>query len=145
MATYQFTVDIAAPIERVFDLWTEPERWREWIEGLTKVTDLTGPPNQAGTRYTAWFGGMRSPSEILDAERPRHLRTRFGTWLLRGETDATFEPTTTGTRLTQVFKTEGLVPAIAARIFATGSYKGSFRGELETFVRIAEREARETG
>ena len=31
---------------------------------------------------------------------------------------------------------------IIARIFATGSYRGSFRGELNDFVRLAEREAR---
>ena len=63
--------------------------------------------------------------------------------MLRGETRVTFEPTAAGTRLTQEFQTEGLIPAISAWIFALGSYKGSFRGELETFVRIAEREARE--
>lgn len=145
MARYQFTVDIAAPIEQVFDLWTNLERWHEWIGGVSKVTDVSGPPGQAGTRYSIWFGSMRSPSEILEAERPRRLRTRFGNRMLRGETHVTFEPTATGTRLTQEFRTEGLIPAISARIFALGSYKGSFRGELNTFVRIAEREARQPG
>jgi uncharacterized protein YndB with AHSA1/START domain len=144
MATYRFTIEIAAPVEQVFDLWTNVDRWHEWIGGLTKVTDLTGPPDRAGTRYTVWFGGMRSPSDVLEAERPRRLRTRFGSRLLRGETSVTFEPTATGTRLTQEFRTEGLIPAVAARIFALGSYKGSFRGELETFARIAEREVRES-
>jgi hypothetical protein len=38
--------------------------------------------------------------------------------------------------------TEGLVAAIFGRIFAMGSYRGSFRGELDTFVRLAEAEAR---
>ena len=145
MAHYRFTVDIAAPVEQVFDLWTNVERWHEWIEGLGKVTDVTGPSDQAGTRYTTWFGSMRSPSEILEAERPRRIRTRFGNRMLRGETSVTFEPTTSGTRLTQEFRTQGLIPAMSARIFAIGSHKGSFRGELETFVRIAEREARQPG
>ena len=145
MAHYRFTVDIAAPVEQVFDLWTNLERVHGWIGGISKVTDVTGPPDQAGTRYTIWFGSMRSPSEILEVERPRRLRTRFGNRMLRGETRVTFEPTETDTRLTQEFRTEGLIPAISARIFATGSYKGSFRGELAEFVRIAEREARGTG
>jgi uncharacterized protein YndB with AHSA1/START domain len=147
MAHYQFTVDIAAPIEQVFDLWTNVDRWHEWIEGITKVTDVSGPPGQAGTRYTIWFGSMRSPSEILDAERPSRIATRFGNRMLRGKTQVTFEPTASGTRLTQEIRTEGLIPAISARIFAIGSYRGSFRGELATFVHIAEREAteRETG
>ena len=106
MAHYEFTVDIAAPIEQVYDLWTNPERMSEWIEGITKVTDVTGPPGQAGTRYTVWFGRMRSPTEILEAARPRHLKTRFGNRMLRGQTDVTFEPTASGTRLTQEFRTE---------------------------------------
>ncbi|HEY6057587.1 MAG TPA: SRPBCC domain-containing protein [Candidatus Limnocylindrales bacterium] len=144
MGTYRFVVEIAAPIERVFDLWTNLERWSEWVGGVTKVTDVTGSPGQAGTRYTIWFGGMRSPTEVLEAERPRRIRTRFGNRVLRGETSVTLEPTATGTRLSQEFRTEGLIPAIAARIFATGSYRGSFRGELEAFSHIAEREAGES-
>ena len=143
MGRHRFTVDIAAPLEAVFDLWTDLDRAHEWIGGLSRVTDLTGPSDQAGTRYTTWFGSMRSETEILEAERPRHLRTRFGSWLLRGETRVTFARASTagGTRLTQEFVTEGVIPAISARIFATGSWNGSFRGELATFARIAEREA----
>jgi uncharacterized protein YndB with AHSA1/START domain len=145
MAQFRFTVDIAAPVEQVFELWTNLDRMHEWIEGVTRVTDLTGPSDQAGTRYTIWFGSMRSPSEILEADRPRYLRTRFGNRMLRGESRATFEPTAGGTRLTQEYRTEGLIPAISARIFAIGSYKGSFRGELNSFVRLAEREPRSPG
>ncbi len=65
--------------------------------------------------------------------------------MLRGETHVTFEPSPTGTRLTQEFRTEGLIPAISAWIFSLGSYKGSFRGELNSFARLAEREARGSG
>jgi hypothetical protein len=43
--------------------------------------------------------------------------------------------------LTQRFETEGIISALAARVFATGSYKGSFRGELATFARLPEAEA----
>jgi hypothetical protein len=117
------------------------DRIAEWVEGVTKVTDITGPSDRAGTRYTVWFGRMRSPTQILEADRPRFIRSRFGSVVLRGETQATFERDGNGTRLTQEFRTEGIIPAIAARIFATGSGKGSFRGELATFARIAEREA----
>jgi hypothetical protein len=141
MAHYRFEVHVKAPPEFVFDLWIDPTRWREWIGGLTKVTDVSGPLDQAGARYTVWFGRMRSPSEVLEAERPRFCRTRFGNFLLRGENSARFEPDGAGTRLTQEFQTIGIVPAISARIFAAGSYKGSFQGELNEFARIAEREA----
>lgn len=141
MASHRFELDIAAPIEMVFDLWTNLERAPEWIGGMSRVTDVTGPIDQAGTRYVAWFGRMRSPSEVVEAERPHVFRTRFGNWLLRGENGVTLEPNATGTHLAQWFRTQGVVPAIMAWIWSKGSYTGSFRGELEAFARIVEREA----
>jgi uncharacterized protein YndB with AHSA1/START domain len=141
MARYEFSVRIAAPPDRVFDLWTDLDRMKEWVGGVTKVTDVSGPLDRAGTRYTVWFGRMSSPTEVLAVERPRMIRTRFGNRVLRGETLATFRPDDGGTRLTQEFRTEGLIPALVARIFASGSYKGSFRGELDDFARLVERES----
>jgi uncharacterized protein YndB with AHSA1/START domain len=140
MGRYRFTVHVRAEPERVFDLWLDLDRASEWIEGLTRITDITGPPDQPGTRYVVWFGRVRSPTEILEVTRPSLVRTKFGNTLLRGETRVLFQPENGGTRLTQEFETQGIIPAIAARIFATGSYKGSFRGELNTFVKIAEAE-----
>jgi uncharacterized protein YndB with AHSA1/START domain len=139
---HRFVVQVNAPRELVFDLWTDLDRAHEWIGGLTRITDVTGPITTAGTRYTAWFGRMRSPTEILQVDRPELVKTRFGSRVLRGVTQATFEGHGDGTRLTQEFWTNGIISAIMARIFAIGSYKGSFRGELNSFARIAEREAR---
>lgn len=139
---HRFVVHVRAPREQVFDLWTDLDRAHEWIEGLTRITDVTGPVTTAGTSYVAWFGRMRSPSEILQVDRPRLVRTRFGSRLLRGVEQATFEDQGDGTRLTQEFWTNGIISVVMARIFAFGSYKGSFRGELRSFARLAEREAR---
>lgn len=140
MADYEFAVRIAASPDHVFDLWTDLDRMTEWVGGVTKVTDRTGPVDRAGTRYTVWFGRMSSPTEVIEVERPRVFRTRFGNRLLRGESGVTLEPDGDGTILTQHFRTQGLISALMARIFAAGSYRGSFRGELEAFARIAERE-----
>jgi uncharacterized protein YndB with AHSA1/START domain len=141
MAEHRLTIDIAAPPERVFALWMDLDRVSEWVEGVTRVTDRNGPIDAAGTRYAVWFGPMKSPTEIMEVERPHHVRTRFGNVILRGESDVRFDRTEEGTRLTQVFRTRGIISALSSRLFAAGSYKGSFRGELETFRRIAEREA----
>ena len=140
VARYPFTKHVEAPVDVVFDLWTDLDRMREWVGGVTKVTDVSGPRSVTGTRYTVWFGGMRSPTEVVDAERPVRLTTSFGNFLLRGRNIATFQPDGLGTLLTQTFETEGVVPAIMARLFATGSYRGSFRGELDAFAALAERE-----
>jgi uncharacterized protein YndB with AHSA1/START domain len=143
MGRYTFTVDINAPRDQVFDLWTNLERAPEWIEGMAGVSDVSGPVDQAGTTYVTRFGSWaKSTTTVVEAERPKRFVTKFGNWLLRGENAATFEERDGGTRLSQMFQTVGIIPAISARIFASGSYKGSFRGELNTFKDICEREAR---
>ena len=141
---YRFSITIDAPADAVFALWTDLDRMGEWVGGVTGVTDVTGPVDRAGTTYTVAFGRMRSPTTVLEADRPRHFRTRFGNPILKGESDVTFERHGDGTLLTQEFRTRGIVSSIAARLFATGAYKGSFRGELEAFRRIVERETRPT-
>lgn len=140
MATYRVSTFVAAPPERVFATWTDLDRFHEWIGGVTRVTDRVGSIDEAGSRYTVWFGRMASPTEILAVERPRHIRTRFGNAILKGESDVTFGAEDGGTRIRQVFMTRGFVSAIFGRLFATGSYRGSFRGELEAFRKLVERE-----
>ena len=142
MAEHRISIDIAAQPERVFALWLDLERMTEWVGGVTRVTDVSGPIDVAGTRYTVHFGPMRSPTEILEVDRPHHVRTRFGNLILKGESDVRFEPTPDGTRLTQVFRTRGFISAVTGRLFAAGSYEGSFKGELEKFRTIVERESR---
>jgi uncharacterized protein YndB with AHSA1/START domain len=141
MGSHTFTLDIAAPRDRVFDLWVNLDRAPEWIEGMAGVSDVTGPSDKAGTTYLVRFGSWSSSlSTILEAERPRYIRVKFGSWLMRGENIATFEEAGEGTRLTQEMRLTGLLSSIMGRIFAAGSYRGSFRGELNTFKRICESE-----
>ena len=138
MPTHHLTAFSAAPPERVFDLWTNLDRMKEWVGGVTKVTDVTGPVDRAGTRYIVWFGPVKSPTEVLEVERPRRFRTRFGSWILRGVNSTTFEPEGDGTRIVEEMRTEGWVSAITSRLFALGSYKGSYQGELNEFAKLAE-------
>ena len=141
VARYTISTHVAAPPEHVFALWTDLERMGEWVGGVTGVSDVSGPVDRAGTTYVVHFGPMKSPTEILEVEPPRLFATRFGNWLLRGRSSATFEPDGDGTRVTQEFETVGWISAVSSWLFSRGSYEGSFRGELEKFARIAEHEA----
>ena len=141
MGRYTFDLHVDAPPEVVFDLWTNLARMPEWIGGLKQVTDITGPIDVAGTRYIARFGSMASPTEVIEADRPRVFATRFGSAILKGTSRTTFEPDGAGTQMRQSFETRGVVSAIMAWVFARGSYTGSFRGELQHFGRLAEAEA----
>ena len=141
MGTHRVTTLVAAPPERVFAAWTDLDRFPEWIGGVTRVTDRVGSTDQVGSRYTVWFGRMASPTEILEVERPWHIRTRFGNAILKGESDVRFASEGQGTRIHQEFVTRGFIAGIFGRLFAMGSYRGSFRGELETFRKLVERDA----
>ena len=141
MPIFRLSTHVAAPIEGVFALWTDLDRMTEWVGGVTKVTDVSGPVARAGTTWTTWFGRMRSHTEVIEADPPHRLRTRFGNAILRGENVAVFTAEGDGTRIDQEFRTEGLVAAVAGWLFSRGSYNGSFQGELNQFARIAEREA----
>ena len=141
MPTYRLSTLVAAPPERVFAAWINPDLFHKWIGGVTGVTDRIGPTGEAGSRYTVRFGRMASPTEVLASERPRHIRTRFGNAILKGESDVTFTAEGGGTRIQQVIATRGLVSAIFGWFFSLGSYQGSFKGELETFRRLVERQA----
>lgn len=57
MGAYRFEVRTAASPERAFDLWTNLDRMRDWVGGVTRVTDVSGPVDRAGTTYTVWFRG----------------------------------------------------------------------------------------
>ena len=142
MARYTLSTHVAAPPEQVFALWTNVERMGEWVGGVTGVTDVSGPIDQVGTTYVVHFGPVKSPTEVLEVERPRRFATRFGSVVLRGRSSATFEPEGDGTRVTQEFETVGWIAAISSWVFSRGSYQGSFRGELEKFARLVERDAR---
>lgn len=140
MGNYEFSVHVAAPQERVFNAWINLDRIGEWVEGVTRVSDVSGPLDRPETIYTLWFGRMRGTVEVLAVERPRLFRTRSTNVILKIENEARFEPDGDGTRISQTFRTIGLVSRLFARLFATGSYKGSFRGELNTFKRLVEAE-----
>ena len=141
MPSHRLTAFAAAPPERVFDLWVDLDRMKEWVGGVTKVTDISGPVTQPGTRYITWFGPVKSPTVVLESDRPRRFSTRFGSWILRGTNTTTFEPEGDGTRIIEEMRTEGFVSEITSRLFSMGSYKGSYQGELNDFARLAEREA----
>ena len=142
MGRYTFSISVDAPPELVFDLWTDLSRMREWVGGVSRVGEPSGPIDQVGTTYTVFFGNTPSRTEVIEAERPRRFGTRFGNAFLRGTNITEFEPDGAGTRLSETFTTDGFLPGILGWIFAHGSYRGSFLGELRHFGRIAEAEAR---
>lgn len=141
MAANSFTIDIAAPPEIAYDIWVDPTRMPEWNEGVTRVTDVIGLPGHARTRYTVRFGRTAAAAEVMVGERPHRFARRVRLGPLAAEFDSTFDMSGSGTRMTETVRTRGLIGWLWNRALSTGRYRGSFRGELDAFARICEREA----
>lgn len=144
MGRYAYTIEVDAPQELVYELWTDLDQMKTWVGGVSKVSPPSGPLDQVGTHYTVYFGSVGSRTEIVEVEPPRLYMTRFGTAWLRGTNRTELAPAGERgerTKLTQTFVTEGFLPGIMGWIFGHGSYRGSFLGELRHFGRIAEAEA----
>ena len=157
MGVHRFSIHANLPPADALMLWADLDRVTEWMDGVTRVSDVTGRPGRPdftlpgstlpvviapGSRYTLWFGRRPVRVEVLRRSdpSPAGLRMRLDGSVRRGETRVSFEPDGSGSRVTLEVETEGVLPGIAGRLLATGSYRGSFRGQLSSFARLAERE-----
>ena len=68
---------VRAPIKRVFDVLTDPDRFREWLPGCSGV-EPQGPMKR-GTRLSVRFGERSTEFEVVDFAPPM----AFG-WTERG-------------------------------------------------------------
>jgi Polyketide cyclase / dehydrase and lipid transport len=158
MSTHRFSVHANLVPANALFLWIDLDRVSEWMHGVTRVSDVTGPPDRPdfalpgqrnplvvlpGSKYVLWFrfGPVRHVVLLLDQPQPATgHRTRLDGRFRRGEMLVTFEPEGGGSRVRLEVRTEGLLPSIAARLLALGFYRGSFRAQLRAFARVAERE-----
>jgi uncharacterized protein YndB with AHSA1/START domain len=92
---------INAPPERVFKLYTDPARARDWLSGVREVR-ATGPPDQPGSRAVITYRWpFTMTAEVLRAEPPhlhvQRLKELLG--LVTCTTTARFRPVEGATEL----------------------------------------------
>lgn len=93
-------INIAAPPERVFDIYADPHWLLEWQSGLKGVD---GAFDRPGAHFVLRFGGpFTVRGTVLASQRPsvHRIRAREMAGLVTCETTARFDPADTGTRLT---------------------------------------------
>jgi len=141
------TIHVEATPEQVFDLFTNPERLREWQVPAAEVKDITGTPGTVGLGWTtaSTFAGrkMENHMSVTAVERPRSFEvkgTGSGTATLRGR----FEPAAGGTDVTIESEYEmplGFIGDAANKLFFEKSYAESWDKSLEKLKALVEAEA----
>ena len=141
------TIHVEATPEQVFDLFTNPERLRDWQVPAAEVKDITGTPGTVGLGWTtaSTFAGrkMENHMSVTAVERPRSFEvkgTGSGTATLRGR----FEPAAGGTDVTIESEYEmplGFIGDAANKLFFEKSFAESWDKSLAKFKALVEAEA----
>lgn len=143
MGTHSYPVWIAAPPERVYDLYTDLDRIGEWQEGNPRITDLSGDPRRAGSTYMTRRGRFASRSEVVVAERPtKHVVRIDGPKGLRAEITSQFAPEEQGTQLTIGLDARWGSPLLGRVVEWAIFNRRTARRELGKLKALAEREDR---
>jgi uncharacterized protein YndB with AHSA1/START domain len=96
------TTLIEAPVERVFELWTDAACYPKWFPHARRISNVSAPLDQRGARYTLHLEGpVRAKCQVTRVERNRFHEHIFRQtpFPAEGQAVAKFEPAEGGTRL----------------------------------------------
>lgn len=144
MHTFEHTVEVAAPIEQVFEWSVEPANWERSTPSLTDF--VVHKETEDGVRLTATYGmlGMAQQTE-MEMEIVEHNRltiTSFESPGMSGEMQYRFEETDAGTLVTQSCEYEfgdSLLERIIEPV-ASRYNRRQFRNSLQTSKELIEAE-----
>jgi uncharacterized protein YndB with AHSA1/START domain len=100
-----FTQHINAPVEKVFELIRDPDKHKQWLQGVeeTRYVNDYDPVNPVGAKFKQQIreGGRvkEYDGEVLAFDRPRHLAVRLTCPQFHVDVDYRLTPENGGTRL----------------------------------------------
>jgi uncharacterized membrane protein len=146
MTTVRTRTYFDAPIERVFELGIDFQRYPEWNVSFPEVLEITGPTNKVGTKIrsvTKILGRrMEGWAEIVEIDQPRYLKMT-GSALEGGKLTLTYRLTPKGSGTDLEFVSEYELPAgflghIADRLFVEKAVERDLRHSIENFKALVE-------
>ncbi|MCO5327645.1 MAG: SRPBCC family protein [Solirubrobacterales bacterium] len=74
MGKVEASVEIAAPLAEVWDLYFDRDRWPSWVDGFSSVASESGYPEVGGTlSWRSTPAGRGTVQERVSAHEPRSL------------------------------------------------------------------------
>ena len=122
MSTIKVSREIGAPIERVFEMFTDIEHGQEHVSGIKKVEMMTFGPLRLGSKWSETREVMGrlddAEMEITAFERDKTYTITHHKGGVRVDTTFTFEPVGAGTRVSVEFalNPQGLPPALLSPV-----------------------------
>ena len=120
MGKIEVDVDVNAPLEKVFDVFTDFMHAAERVEGITKLEVLTNGPIGKGTKFreTRVMMGKESTEEmeITDFQPNESLRVEANSCGAHYQTDYTFHQNGDSTNVKMSF--EGKPVSFAAKLMS---------------------------
>lgn len=141
MGEVEASVEIAAPLADVWDLYFDERRWRSWVDGFASVAGSSGYPETGGSlRWRSTPAGRGDVSErVLEHEHRRRHRVAFRDPGAEGELAVSFEMvpggeadrrTRVSQRMTYELSSGGPLRALTDRLFIRGQMRGSLERSL---------------
>jgi uncharacterized protein YndB with AHSA1/START domain len=104
MSRIEYTLEMNAPVEKAFDAVSDPNKQKNWMEGLEETiypSPIDGNPIGKKFKQRIREGGRVSEydGEVTAYEKPSHLGVRVGNKQFVVQVDYRFTPTAAGTQL----------------------------------------------
>jgi uncharacterized protein YndB with AHSA1/START domain len=142
MSPYTAVVEVPAPLERTFAVFTNATRFSQWQALALWAFEQSGPLDQPGSSVRIDHGpGMKRTMTILDADPPHRLRYRQQGMGLDDINDVRFEAIGDGTRVTTSTELQvagGPVGRLLERLGRRSS-RGEYQAELDRFASVVAR------
>jgi uncharacterized membrane protein len=141
------TIEVNAPVEKVFDLFTDKNRFLEWKIGFKSHKHLSGTQSGVGAVSQLTYKRFVMIETIKQKDKPHLYITSFE-YLQNGKTMMEHEAVNKFTSLAEnhtlvevisnVTKVNGFFNRIFVKLMAKAGQK-QFRDQLQLFKKMAER------
>ncbi len=141
MSEVEAEIEIPRSVAEVWELYFDPDRWRSWVDGFSRVTVSEGYPERGGT--LSWestpAGRGRVSERVLEHEERRLHRIAYSDPGSEGELTSRFEmvPAKGDERRTRIslvldygLHDGGPLSAITDRLFIRSQMRGSLERTL---------------